>query len=67
MKRNDKSKKVVFSDISYKSGTKIIEDSQKLALAVELARKGYHIIIKDDNEVVKQIKSVYGNLFEYSE
>ena len=61
------SKSVLFTGLAYKLGTTIIEESQKLALAVELAKKGYHILIRDDQEVVKQIKSTYGALFEYGE
>ena len=65
MKNNDRSKQIVFSELSYKTGTIIIEESQKLALAVELAGKGYRILMRDDQEVLKEIKSIYGDLFEY--
>ena len=65
MKNNDRSKLIVFSGLSYKTGTTIIEESQKLALAVELAGKGYRILIQDDQEVLKQIQSIYGDLFHY--
>ena len=58
---------LVFSGLSYKTGTTIIEESQKLALAVELAGKGYRILIQDDQEVLKQIQSIYGDLFKYQE
>ena len=67
MKNNDQSKQIVFSGLSYKTGTTIIEESQKLALAVELAGKGYRILIQDDQEVLKQIQSIYGDLFKYQE
>ena len=66
MKNAERSKQIVFSGLSYKSGTTIIEESQKLALAIKLAKKGYKILIQDDQEVVKEIKSIYGDLFEYS-
>ena len=65
MENNDVSKEVIFSDSAYKSGTTIIEESQKLALTVELARNGYAIIIQDDQKVVKQIQAIYGKLFHY--
>ena len=67
MKNNDQSKQIVFSGLSYKTGTTIIEESQKLALAVELAGTGYRILIQDDQEVLKQIQSIYGDLFKYQE
>ena len=67
MKNNNKSELIIFSDLAYKPNTKIIEESQKLALAVELAGKGYRILIQDDQEVLKQIQSIYGDLFKYQE
>lgn len=66
IENNDISKPIVFSDLAYKPGTTIIEESQKLALAVGLAKKGYHIIIQDEKEVMNQIKLIYRNLFKYS-
>ena len=65
MRKNDRSVQIVFSDLAYKPGTTIIEESQKLALAVELAKIGFIIKIKDDQEVVDQIKLVFGDLFKY--
>ena len=53
------SKPIVFSDLAFKPGTTIIEESQKLALAVELAKKGYRIIIQDEKEIMNQIKLIY--------
>lgn len=67
IKNNDKSKQIIFSGLAYKPGSTIITESQKLALAVELAMAGYHVLIDDDQEVVKQIKSIYGDLFSYKE
>jgi len=32
---------------------------------VELAKQGYNIVIDDELEVVKQIKLIYDDLFEY--
>ncbi len=66
MKNNDSSEQVIFSGLAYKPGTNIIEESQKLALAVALARNGYCILIKDNQEVVNQIKLIYGDLFSYA-
>jgi len=65
VRENDKSEPIVFSDLAYKSGTTIIEESQKLALAVNLAKKKYCILIQDEQEVVDQIRSIYGDLFGY--
>ena len=59
------SKAIVLSELAYKPDTTIIEESQKLAFAVELAEQGYRIVIDDELEVVKQIKLIYDDLFEY--
>ena len=66
IENNNMSKPIVFSDLAFKPGTTIIEESQKLALAVELAKKGYRITIQDEKEVMNQIKLKYSNLFSYS-
>jgi len=63
---NDISKPLIFSDLAYKPNTTIIDESQKLALAVGLAKKGYRITIQDEEEVINQIKFIYRNLFKYS-
>ena len=62
---NDISKQIIFSELAYKLGTTIIEESQKLAIAVELAKLGYQIVIQDNQEVINQIKSIHGDLFHY--
>ena len=65
IENNDISKKVELSDLAYKPGTTIIEESQKLAFAVEHAKQGYHITIKDKEEVINQINLIYSDLFQY--
>ncbi|MBC8256521.1 MAG: UDP-glucose/GDP-mannose dehydrogenase family protein [Candidatus Marinimicrobia bacterium] len=64
-KKYKKTEQIVFSDVAYKLGTNIIEESQKLALAVELAELGYQIVIKDTEEIISQIEDLYGNKFNY--
>ena len=64
-KKYKKTEPIVFSDVAYKLGTNIIEESQKLALAVELAELGYQIVIKDTEEIISQIEDLYGNKFNY--
>ena len=64
-KKYKKTEQIVFSDVAYKLGTNIIEESQKLALAVELAELGYQIVIKDTDEIISQVEDLYGNKFNY--
>ncbi len=65
VKNNNISDLVVLSQLAYKLGTDIIEESQALAFAVEIAEKGYKVKIKDKEEILQQIKDQYGNLFLY--
>ena len=64
-KKYKKTEPIIFSDVAYKLGTNIIEESQKLALAVELAELGYQIVIRDTEEIISQIEELYGNKFNY--
>jgi len=65
IKKNNITKPVVISKLSYKLGTNIIEESQKLAFAVEIARKGYEVTIEDKETVIILIKEKYADLFNY--
>ena len=65
IRNNDKSKIIKFSNITYKPGTNIIEESQKLQLAVELAKIGYKIVVHDKKVIIDKVKDRYKNLFVY--
>ena len=52
-------------DNAIKPGTNIIEESQKLAFAVEIAKRGYKVTIKDREEVIIIINKEYAELFSY--
>lgn len=58
---------LVFEDVAYKPQAlvPIIEESQKLAVAAILARKGRSIIIRDRSVIIDMVKAKYGNLFTY--
>lgn len=59
-------KTVADMDVGYKPGSPIIEESQQLALAVELAEDGYKIRIAGHVAAIKQVKKLYGKLFLYA-
>lgn len=67
LKNNHKSKPITFSNVAYKLGTDIIEESQKLKLAIRLLDEGYTIIINDTKRVIDQIKDKYKKNFKYLE
>ena len=58
---------IVIENVCYKENSKIpiIEESAKLKIAVHLKKAGRRIIIKDTEEIIREVKKEYGNLFEY--
>ena len=56
---------IVLDTVTYKPGTTILEESQQLALAVELAKMGRKVIIREHPAVVAELKESYGDLFTY--
>lgn len=57
---------IVIHGVTYKPESTIIEESQKLAYAVALAKKGIKVTVKDKEEVINEIKNIYGDLFIYA-
>ena len=51
--------------VTYKRGTTILEESQQLKFASELAKKGIKVTIKEHPDVVEILKKEYGELFNY--
>lgn len=56
---------IVFDYVTYKHGTNIIEESQRLALAVKLMKAGKRVMICDSKEVIEQVKMLHGDSFIY--
>jgi UDPglucose 6-dehydrogenase len=54
-----------FESVTYKPGTEILEESQPLALAVQLARAGRRVVIHESPAVMAVLHRQFGNLFEY--
>ena len=50
-KLQSKNKSIVFTSLSYKTNSIIIEESQQLQIAIELIKSGYNVIIKERDEV----------------
>lgn len=55
----------VFEGVAYKQGTVILDESQKLELAVKLAKAGKKVLVADNHVVVESLKAIYGDLFSY--
>jgi nucleotide sugar dehydrogenase len=54
-----------FHSVTYKPKTLILEESQQLAVALRLAKAGRRVIVHDEEEVIKELKNIHGDLFEY--
>jgi nucleotide sugar dehydrogenase len=56
-----------FQDICYKANSKvpIIEESAKLKIAKNLVDKGKSVTIKDEPQLINEVKKEYGNIFKY--
>lgn len=52
--------------VTYKPNSMILEESQQLAYAVGLAKKGIKVTIKDNPIVLEKVKKIYGDLFTYA-
>jgi UDPglucose 6-dehydrogenase len=58
---------VVFDYVTYKPQSTMLEESQELKTAVYLAQQGKKVIIRERIAVIKEVKSIYGDLFQYEE
>lgn len=63
----DMSKPIKIKGVTYKPGVDILEESQQLQYALELANHGYKVVIEDLTSVCLQIKKLYGDKFAYIE
>lgn len=62
--KSDK-KKYFTNSVTYKPNTTIIEESQQLKFALELANNDVEVCIDESKTVTKQIKAIHGDLFKY--
>ncbi len=56
---------ITFDSVTYKKGTDILEESQQLKLAVELAKSGKKVIVKESAVVIKMLIDKFSDLFIY--
>jgi nucleotide sugar dehydrogenase len=55
-------------NVCYKEGSKIpiIEESAKLQIAKKLVEKGKKVTIRDEIQLINEVKKEYGNIFNYN-
>jgi UDP-glucose 6-dehydrogenase len=56
-----------FTYITYKDSSDILEESQKLKLAIMLVDAGINVTIKERPYIINTLKDLYGNKFTYIE
>lgn len=58
---------VEVSDVCYKPGSKIpiIEESARLKIAKCLVQSGCKVKIKDEIQIINEVKKAFGNMFDY--
>ncbi len=59
------SEPIHFSYVTYKPGTEMLDESQPLALAVQLAQAGRSVVIHESPRMVAELRARFGDLFEY--
>lgn len=62
---NSKNQQICFETVTYKPESTMIVESQQLAFAVGLAKRGYSIMIKERPSVIEAVREIYGDLFVY--
>lgn len=58
-------KKYYTDSVTYKKGTIILEESQQLQFALELAKKGIEVTVEESAPVLSELRKLYGDLFIY--
>jgi len=58
-------KEVIIESVTYKPESVLLEESQQLAFAVNLAKNGVIVTIKERTNVIDELKKKYGSLFMY--
>tara|TARA_R110001592_G_scaffold5875_1_gene31971 strand:+ start:4206 stop:5315 length:1110 start_codon:yes stop_codon:yes gene_type:complete len=61
----NKSKLVVLEYVTYKPESTMLEESQQLMFAVEIAKRGYNVLIRERSVVIDELENRYGDLFSY--
>ena len=61
----DSSELIEFTYITYKDTSDILEESQKLKLAIMLADHGCKVLIKERKHIIERLQREYGGKFNY--
>lgn len=57
---------LIVSDLAYKPGTLILEESQSLQVALDLVNAGHTVYVEESKEIIDLLQQQYPNRFIYS-
>ena len=57
----------IFENVCYKEDCNVpmIEESAKLKIAKKIAQNDRPVVIKDTEDIIREVKKEYGNIFQY--
>lgn len=64
-KSHSVSEQVVFTSVTYKPESTMLVESQQLKYAAGIARRGFNVLIVERQEVIDEVRMMYGDLFQY--
>lgn len=67
IRKRDRADPVVIESVTYKPGVTIIDESQQLKFAAEIASAGFDVLVREHPEVIARVKAEYADLFRYEE
>ena len=67
LKSKEEDAPIEFQTITYKPSSVLLEESQQLALAVALAKRGRTVVIYERPSVIKKVEEMYPGLFVFKE
>lgn len=56
---------IEFTYVTYKDNSDILDESQKLKLAIMLSEEGRNVVIKEREYMIHKLQILYGNKFQY--
>lgn len=65
LRDSDPTMPIIFDSVTYKQDSTMLEESQKLALAVGLAKSGRKVIIRERSSVRANLEQLFPGLFEF--
>jgi nucleotide sugar dehydrogenase len=56
---------ITFTNVTYNGVSELIDESQQLLFAADLAKRGFNVCIDERPSVVQKVRDIFGDLFTY--